>query len=167
MIYYMFEKMNGLELFEKIKRASTFIALVNEELTASKRGNVFEKVIDLIIKFGFCPNFPNNEYAHYEGNVNTCRLYEVKNLENYLKKLKVYSKGKGGSSDITLRNKITGKWIVISCKYHGDDSKKSIKKYDVEYIFTAVKNNSHFYKDFAIYLAVHDKKAVEKVKNYL
>jgi hypothetical protein len=115
--------MNGVELFEHIKRASNFNELLQsvkgntKAETQSKRGNVFEKICDLIIKFGCCSILPNDVYHHYEGNIANCKLKKIIDLEMYIKELKVLSKGKGGKSDITLQNKITGKWIFISCKF--------------------------------------------------
>ena len=72
--------MNGTELFECIKHFSTFnefLLSVNGKTkaeTQSKRGNLYEKMWDCLIKFGFCELLPNDEYDHYEGNVNTCKL---------------------------------------------------------------------------------------------
>ena len=158
--------MNGIELYERIKQVSNFDELLrsingktNSE-TQSKRGNIFEKVWDIIIKFGFCSILQNDTYDHYEGNINTCNLKKVSNLEIYLKKISVFSKGLGGSSDITLQNKITGKWVFMSSKFYLDDSKKSIDEYDVEKILAIVKQHSHKYKDFEIYLAVNNKEKV-------
>ena len=74
----------------------------------SKRGNLFEKIWDYVIKFGFVSNLSNDEYDHYKGNINTCKLKKVDNLENYIKKTQIFSKGKGGSSDITLQHKLIG-----------------------------------------------------------
>jgi len=115
--------MNGIELFERIKQVSTFDELLQSVIgktkaeTQSKRGNVFEKVCDIIIKFGFYSILPNDIYDHYEGNIANCKLKKITDLEMYLKKIKVLSKGKGGKSDITLQDKNTGKWIFISCKF--------------------------------------------------
>ena len=158
--------MNGIELFERIQQVSTFDELlqsVNGKTKAeiqSKRGNVFEKVSDFIIKFGFYSILPNDIYDHYEGNINTCKLKKMVNLEIYLRGISVFSKGKGGSSDITLQNKNNGKWIFMSCKFYLDDSKKSIDNYDVEKILAIVKQHSHKYKEYDIYLIVNNKQKV-------
>ena len=158
--------MNGIELFERIQQVSTFDELlqsVNGKTkveTQSKRGNVFEKVWDIIIKFGFYSILPNDIYDHYEGNINTCKLKKVVDLENYLRCISVFSKGKGGSSDITLQNKNNGKWIFMSSKFYLDDSKKSIDNYDVEKILAIVKQHSHKYKECDIYLVVNNKQKV-------
>ena len=158
--------MNGIELFAFIKQSSTIgelLGSIDETKKAemqSKRGNLFEKVCDFIIKFGFCPPLSNDVYDHYEGNINTCKLKKVDNLEHYLRGLSVFSKGKGGSSDITLQNKITGKWVFISSKFYLDDNKKSIDKYDVEKILAIVKEHAHKYKEYDIYLAVNNKQKV-------
>lgn len=75
--------MNGIELFESIKNVSTFDELLkyinekNEIETQSKKGNIFEKVWDIIIKFGFCPKLPKDIYDHYDGNINTCKLKKI------------------------------------------------------------------------------------------
>lgn len=46
--------MNGIELFERIKQVNTFAELLQSECkTQSTRGNLFEKMWDFVIKFGF------------------------------------------------------------------------------------------------------------------
>ena len=159
--------MNGIELFERIQQVSTFDELLQsvngktKAETQSKRGNVFEKVWDIIIKFGFYSILPNDIYDHYEGNINTCDLKKVDNLEIYLQSLaSVLSKGKGGSSDITLQNKNNDKWVFMSSKFYLDDSKKSVDDYDVEKILAVVKQHSHKYKECDIYLIVNNKQKV-------
>jgi hypothetical protein len=158
--------MNAIELIENIKKYNTIDELLQsvEGKSAaekqSKRGNVFEKIWDIIIKSGFCPILPNDIYDHYEGNINKCMLKKIDNLELYLKKLQVFSKAKGGASDITLLNKITGKWRFISSKFYLDDNKKSINDYDVGDILAIGKHNSHKYKEFDICLFVNNKQKV-------
>jgi hypothetical protein len=160
--------MNGIELFERIQQVSTFDELLQsvngktKAETQSKRGNLFEKVWDIIIKFGFSI-LPNDIYDHYEGNINTCKLKKVTDLEIYLRCISVFSKGKGGSSDITLQNKNNGKWVFMSSKFYLDDSKKSIDNYDVEKILAIVKQHSHKYKECDIYLVVNNKQKVMNI----
>jgi hypothetical protein len=163
--------MNGIELFARIKQVTTFEELLQSVQgktkgeTQSRRGNMFEKVVDIIIKFGFYPKLPNDVYDHYEGNINTCDLKKVVNLETYLQTVSVFSKGKGGSSDITLQNTKTDKWVFISSKFYLDDSKRFIDNYDVEKISAVVKEHSHKYKACDIYLAVNNKQKVFKTIN--
>jgi hypothetical protein len=158
--------MNGIELFEGIKQVSTFAELLQsvngktKAETQSKRGNLIEKLWDYVIKFGFVAILSNDEYDHYEGNINTCKLKKVDNLETYLQKMLIFSKGKGGSSDITLQDKLTGKWVFMSSKFYLDDSKKSIDNYDVEKILAITKQHSHKYKEYDIYLLVNNKQKV-------
>ena len=103
--------MNGIELFERIQQVSNFNELLHsvngktKAETQSKRGNLFEKVWDITIKFGFYSILPNDIYEHYHGNNNTCNLKKVQDLEIYLRNMSVFSKGKGGSSDITMKYK--------------------------------------------------------------
>ena len=158
--------MNGIELFEGIKQVSTFTELLQsvngktKAETQSKRGNLIEKLWDYVIKFGFVAILSNDEYDHYEGNINTCKLKKVDNLEIYLQKMLIFSKGKGGSSDITLKHKLTGKWVFMSSKFYLDDIKKSIDNYDVEKILAITKQHAHKYKEYDIYLLVNNKKKV-------
>lgn len=158
--------MNGIQLFENIKNASCFQDLLQNihgntiSETQSKQGNLFEKMWDLIIKFGFCPSLSNDIFTHYEGNMNNCNLKKVENLELYLQHMSIFSKGQGGSSDITLQDKKTGKWIFISSKYYLDDSKKHIDNYDVEKIMANIKQYHYKYKDYNIYLLVNNKQKV-------
>jgi hypothetical protein len=162
--------MNGIELFEKIKQVSSFdelFSIINGKTdaeTQSKLGNLFEKLWCLVIAFGFIPYLPKDEYDHYDGNINTCNLTKIDNLETFLQKLRVYSKGKGGSSDITLQHKHSAKWIFISSKFYLDDSKKSIDNYDVERILAVTKQHAHKYKSYDICLLVNNK---QKVLNIL
>lgn len=163
--------MNGIELFERIQQVSNFNELLHsvngktKAETQSKRGNLFEKVWDITIKFGFYSILPNDIYEHYHGNNNTCNLKKVQDLEIYLRNMSVFSKGKGGSSDITLRNKTNGKWVFMSSKFYLDDGKKSISNYDVEKILANIKQNSHKYKEYDIYLVVNNKQKVMNIIN--
>ena len=164
--------MNGTELFDRIKQVSTVDELLQsvngntKAETQSKRGNVFEKVWDIIIKFGFYSNLSNDIYDHFEGNINTCKLKKVMDLEIYLRDISVFSKGKGGSSDITLQNKNNGKWVFMSSKFYLDDSKKQVDKYDVEKLLANVTRQSHKYKEYDIYLIVNNKeKVIAKIKS--
>jgi hypothetical protein len=163
--------MNGIQLFQNIKQVFSFQELLQsingktKAETQSKRGNLFEKVADIIVKFGFLPFLSNNDYEHFQGNINTCKLKKVDNLEIYLQGLSIFSKGKGGSSDITLLNKQTGKWVFISSKFYLDDSKKTIDNYDVEKILAITKQHSHKYKESDIYLFVNNKQKVLNVIN--
>ena len=39
--------------------------------TQSEKGYVYERLWDLVIKFGFCPLFPNSRFEHITSNINT------------------------------------------------------------------------------------------------
>jgi hypothetical protein len=154
--------MNGIELFECVKEVSTLEELLLSVKNPSKRGKMFEIVANIIIRFGFCSAFTNDNYDHYEGNINTCKLYKVDDLKQYLKKL---TSSKSGSSDITLQNKITKEYIFISCKFCVDDSNNDIKYYEVQDIQSAIFKNKHKYKKYKIYLFVNSKQKVRQLIN--
>ncbi len=157
--------MNGIELFERVKQVSSFEELLLSEKNPSdngKRGKMFEIVVNIIIRFGFCSAFTNDNYDHYEGNINTCKLKKVNDLKQYLT---ILTSSKSGSSDITLQNKITGEYIFISCKFYGDDSNYCIKDYEVQNIHSAILKNNHKYKKYKIYLFVNNKQKVQHIIN--
>jgi hypothetical protein len=154
--------MNGIEVFHRINEVSSFGELLSSVKNPSKRGKMFEIVVNIIIRFGFCLVFTNDKYNHYEGNINTCKLKKVDDLKQYLKKLK---SSKSGSSDITLQDKITGEYIFISCKFCNDDSNNTIKYYEVQDIHSAILKNNHKYKNYKIYLFVNNKQKVQHVIN--
>ena len=154
--------MNGVKLFEQVKQSSTFDELLQSEKDSSKRGRMFEIVSNIIIRFGFCPIFSNDIYDHYEGNINIFDIKKVYDLTQYLKEL---TSTKSGSSDITLKNKITGEYVFISCKFCADDSNNSIKYYEIQDIQAAILKNSYEYKNYKIYLFVNNKQKVLKLVN--
>lgn len=154
--------MNGIELFERVKEVSTLEELLLSVKNPSKRGKMFEIIANIIIRFGFCSAFTNDNYEHYEGNINTCKLKKVDDLKQYLKKL---TSSKSGSSDITLQHKITGEYIFISCKFCFDDSNNDIKYYEVQDIHSAILKNNHKYKKYKIYLFVNNKQKVQQLIN--
>lgn len=161
--------MDEIQLFEHLKQVNVFTDLLqfdekqSKAEIQSKHGNMFEKAYDIVIKLGLCPYLLNSEYDHYEGNINTCNLTKVTNMERYMQKTLILSKGKGGSSDITLKHRNTNKWVFISSKFYLDDSKKSIDNYDVEKILAVINENKHKYEKYEIYLLVHDKEKVKQI----
>ena len=164
--------MNGTQLFEAIKEFSSVVSILQTinfatpAETQSKRGNIVEKLWDIVIKFGFCSLLPNDTYNHFDGSVNECKLSIVDNLEIYLEKMLVFGKGKGGSSDITLQNKKTEKWIFISSKFYLDDRSKSVDDYDVGKIALIIKTFPYKYKEAEIYVVVNDReKLLETIKS--
>ena len=137
--------------------------------TQSEKGFIFERLFDIIIKFGFCNVFTNSNFNHLIGNSNNAKLKILKNLNQYLNK-KVFSSNSSGCSDITLQNKNDNTYIFISSKYpkSNEDIKKqkSVDYYDIQNIIAMATKNKHIYKHYKIYLVVSNKKKVlDKVKN--
>jgi site-specific DNA-methyltransferase (adenine-specific) len=137
--------------------------------TQSDKGFVFERLFDIVIKFGFCDIFYN--FNNLIGNSNNGKLKILEN--NYLNKYldeKVRSGNSSGSSDITLQNKDNKTYIFISSKYpkSSEDVKKqkSVDYYDIQNIIAMATKNKHIYKSYKIYLVVPNKNHVlDKVKN--
>jgi hypothetical protein len=132
----------------------------------SEKGFIFERLWDIIIKFGFCDIFKNSEYKHLIGNSNNGKLKKLENLNQYLEE-NVRSGNSGGCVDIALQNIITNEYIFISSKYHKsiDDKQKSVDYYDIQNIIGIATQNKHIYESYKIYLVVPNKiKLLDKVK---
>ena len=132
--------------------------------TQSEQGFIFERLFDIVIKFGFCDIFCNSNFNHLIGNSNTGKLKIFENLNKYLNK-KVISGNSSGCSDITLQNKNDDTYIFISSKYNKTND-KSVNYYDIQNIIAMANKNEHIYKKkYKIYLVVSNKKKVlDKVK---
>ena len=152
-------KLSNLVKLIKINNLQT---LLNNYDNLSKKGYLYEKLWDIIIKCGCCLYFNNNLFQHMDGNINLGKMKIIKNLEYYLKKNKTFSKNKGGSSDITLlKNDCT--WIFISSKFYKNDKKKSIKDYEIQDILKEINEYKHYYQKYEIWLIVNNKKKVKKI----
>ncbi len=82
----------------------------------SEKGFIFERLFDIVIKFGFCDLFPKNKFSHLFGNSNNGRLKILKHFYKYLDE-KVISGKLGGCSDISLINNYDNTFIFITSKY--------------------------------------------------
>ncbi len=162
----MAAKLNIKSFIDYIITFDNIDDILNNCKTQSEKGFIFERLFDIIIKFGFCDIFIN--YNHLIGNSNNGKLKILENINLYLNE-KVLSGNSGGCSDITLQHKETKEYIFITSKYpkSQEDIKKekSVDYYDVQKIIAMIDNNKHIYKDYKIYLVVPNKqKVLEKVK---
>jgi hypothetical protein len=123
--------------------------------TPQDKGFIFERLFDIVIKFGFCDVFTNGNYKHLTGNANNAKLKVLQMFNQFLNEM-VISSNSGGKSDITLQNKNDNKYIFISSKYYS--SSTSVQDYDIQDIIAIVVKHKHIYKDHDIYLTVKDKK---------
>jgi hypothetical protein len=164
-----FNEMNIRNFIEFIIKFNNVIDVLENCKTQSEKGFIFERLFDIVIKFGFCEIFNNSNYYHLIGNSNNAKLKILENINKYLNK-KVLSGNSEGCSDITLQNKHDDTFIFISSKFPKtlEDIKKqkSIDYYDIQNIVAMATKNKHIYKNYKIYLTVPDKKKVlQKVKN--
>jgi hypothetical protein len=138
--------------------------------TQSIKGFVFERLWDIIIKFGFCPIFSNSKFIHKIGNANNGKLKTLENLNKYITDEKVCSGNSGGCSDITLQNKQDNTFIFISSKFPKSSEditkEKSVDYYDIQNIIAMRDKYKEIYKNYDIFLVVPDKnKVLSKVKS--
>jgi len=106
-----------INFIKDIQQYDNVIDIIDDYNDQRSKGFIYERLWDIIIKFGFCEKFPKSKYIHYVGQVNTNNLKELKNIKKYVEKTNVISGNSGGCSDITLKNRETNEFIFISCKY--------------------------------------------------
>ena len=165
-----FINMNIKDFIDYIKTFDSVDDILDNCKTQSEKGFIFEKLFDIVIKFGFCDVFTNYNFNHLIGNSNNAKLKILENLNQYLNN-KVLSGNSGGCSDITLQNKNDDTYIFISSKYPKSQKsetflQKSVDYYDIQNIIAMATKNKHIYKNYKIYLVVPNKKKVlDKVKN--
>ena len=88
------------EFINNIIKCNSIDDILDKCKTQSLKGFVFERLWDIIIKFGFCPIFSNSKFIHKIGNVDDCSLKNLENLNSYLNNEKVYS----GNKEIRINN---------------------------------------------------------------
>jgi len=163
-----FTNMKINEFIDNIITFDNVDGILDSCKSQSEKGFIFERLFDIVIKFGFCDIFINTEYNHLIGNSNSGKLKILENLNQYLNE-NVLSGNSGGCSDITLRNKNDHTYIFISSKYpkSNEDIKKqkNVDYYDIQKIIAMFDDNKYIYESYKIYLVVPNKKKVlDKVK---
>ena len=151
-------------VFEFIKQIISFDSIddiLNTCNLDSEKGFIFERLFDIVIKFGFCDIFPNSRFVHFFGNSNNGKPKELKNYFSYLNK-KVISGNSSGCSDITLKNKDDGTYIFISSKFYKFDD-KTVDHYDIQNIVAMIDENKLIYTDYKIFIVVPSKKNLLKI----
>ena len=111
------------------------------------KGIIYERVWDLIIKFGFCSEFPKSKYVHMLGNVNSGKIKPMKSIQNYLQSNNIINGNSTGCSDITLFDDKKNEYIFISSKYPKSDEDKNIKYYDIQNIIAMCNDNKETYEN--------------------
>ena len=125
----------------------------------TERKDLYEKIWDIIIKCGLY--FPNTEYEHMNGN-NLKTMNAITDFETYLKNTNTFGKTESNSSNITLKDK-SNTWIFVSSKFYKDDSKNTIKHYDIKKIIKTLNKYKDIYTKYEIFLFVKDKQKVETI----
>ena len=162
----MFSNTNLLDFIKLFDKYESVDAILKKCKNPSEKGFVYECLLDLVLKFGCHPQFPNKDYNHFIGNINNGKPKIMSSLKNYIKDNLVSSGNSSGYSDITLQNKNTEQYYFFTCKYF--DKEQDIINYGTNDIVSTVtnKNNKSIYKEFDIYTLVKNKKKLlEKVKN--
>ena len=154
------------EFIQHIIKYDSIDDILNTCNLESEKGFIFERLFDIVIKFGFCDIFPNDKYMHFIGNSNNGKLKELKNYDKYLN-CKVISGNSSGCSDISLKNKDDGTYIFISSKFPKFDDdigkQKTVEYFDIQNIIAMIDENKLIYTNYKIFLVVSSKSKVLKI----
>ena len=153
-----YEKINELHLLEAIKTYDNLNFLFDDLKNVSKNesrnlGDIFEKLWDIIFKFGLVNDFNNSKITHFYGNLDTNNLKQINDLHTYMIDNLVLSKNAGGKSDITFFDNSSNKWIFISSKFRNNEI--DIEKYDISDIAFYIPKNIE--NNYEIVLLVNNK----------
>ena len=120
------------------------------------KGFVYERLWDLVIKFGCCPRFPSTGYIHLDGNFQVAKkLKEVTSLKTYIKGKSLRSGNSGGCVDILMKKVNNNHYICIQSKLNEDEI--FVNKCNIPEIKLAISDNENVYESTEIILAVRDK----------
>jgi hypothetical protein len=149
------------ELVLSLSKYNNVYNILDNYNTQNIKGFIFERLWDLVIKFGCCDKFPNSEFEHFDGNINNAKLNIVSSIKQYIESNLVISGNTSGKSDITLRNKITGEYILITSKYPKSNTKdKQLDYFDVQDILAVIHHNKNIIQKYKICIVVNDKQHV-------
>jgi len=81
---------NLLEFIKYIIQFDNINDILNKIKDDNNKGQVFERICDILIKLNFCDKF-NNIYKHKIGNFNLYNLKTLKSLNSYLSTNKICS----------------------------------------------------------------------------
>ena len=139
--------MNIKDFIEYIITFDNIDKILDNYKSQTEKGFIFERLFDIVIKFGFCDIFANSNYNHLVGNSNNAKLKILENLNQYLNE-KVISGNSSGCSDITLQSKNDDTFIFISSKYPKSSEyikkQKSVDYYDIQNIIAMATKNKKF-----------------------
>ena len=105
-----FNTIKNIDFIKYIISFSNIDNILDKCNTQSEKGFIFERLFDIVIKFGFCNVFTNSNFNHLSGNSNNAKLKILENLNQYLNE-KVLSGNSGRCSDIILQNKDDNTYI--------------------------------------------------------
>ena len=94
---------NIKEFIEYILNFENVNDILDTYNTQSEKGFIFERLFDIVIKFGFCDIFNNINFTHLTGNSNNGKLKPLESYNKYLTKNVISGKSIGNSKlDISL-----------------------------------------------------------------
>ena len=147
-------------------KADNIYDILDKCKNQSEKGFIYELLWFLAIVFNTIDNFPMNDYDIIISNMNNGKPKSVSSIQNYFENNYAISGNSSGSADITIRHKLTGKFVFFTCKYPKDDTEaKDIKYYGIQMIITIINDHKSIYKDYDIFTIVNNKNIVlNKIK---
>ncbi len=142
--------MNVQDLIHFVKNFNHIDQLIDPCSKQYLQGVVFERLFDIVIRFGFCDIFPKPDFK------------PITNNDNYL--LSLINMTPYNNCSIILQNKNDDRYIFIVNKYPKTDDEitrqHSDDYYNIEDLLTMISNNRNIYKNYEIYLIVPNKREV-------
>ena len=153
-------------ILSDLRKADNIYDILDKCKNQSEKGFIYELLWFLAIVFNTIDNFPMNDYDIIISNMNNGKPKSVSSIQNYFENNYAISGNSSGSADITIRHKLTGKFVFFTCKYPKDDTEaKDIKYYGIQMIITIINDHKSIYKDYDIFTIVNNKNIVlNKIK---
>ena len=86
-VYHNFTILEFIIFIEPFQTANEILNF--PEWNNSKKGFIYEKLWDIVLKCGCVDEFPNNEYFHYEGNPLRNSFKNITSLTEYFNRIHV------------------------------------------------------------------------------
>jgi hypothetical protein len=185
----VFKNMTKYSLFTDyiLNKDIDILYVLNSIKDTALRGNVYEALWDIVVKYDELEHYNSERFVHIEGKIENSGLIDpniITNTTSYLKKQRILTGKSSGISDITMKEKAKTKndtrwacertiidkelsYILFSVKYYNVE--KSVDKYDIENIIQVMERYRGKNKDitinYKIVLLVRDKTEFLKILN--
>ena len=141
-----FTNTNLNDFIKNIIKCDNIDDILDKCKNQSLKGFVFERLWDLIIKFGFCPIFPNSQFCHKIGNSNNGKLKTVDIVSDSIEKSKIFYRDLFPNLDVEF---FCGDSVEYLKSYEGKPNLVHLDSWDLE-IPNPLSSMLHGWLEFSI-----------------